>query len=98
MIPTVSRDNQCKLVEDFMKTIITNPNIVGAVWFQWEDIPTTGRYDKADSGVGLISIADRPHYKLVETFRKISEKMYNMRLKTKINKDAKASSDDRNWL
>lgn len=97
MIPTVSRDNQCKLVEDFMKTIITNPNIVGAVWFQWEDIPTTGRYDKADSGVGLISIADRPHYKLVETFRKISEKMYNMRFNTKIDKNAKSLKDDRNW-
>ena len=96
MIPSRTRAGQCELVEAFLKSALENPNIIGADWFEWVDIATTGRFDKADSGVGFHDIADTPHYPLVETFRKISENMYAMRLDSK-GEGARDADDDRNW-
>ena len=96
MIPSRTRAGQCELVEAFLKSALENPNIIGADWFEWVDIATTGRFDKADSGVGFLDIADTPHYPLVETFRKISENMYAMRLDSK-GEGARDADDDRNW-
>ena len=96
MIPSRTREGQCALAEAFLKSALENPNIIGADWFEWVDIATTGRFDKADSGVGFLDIADTPHYPLVETFRRISENMYETRLDSK-GEGARDADDDRNW-
>ena len=46
--------------------------------------------------MGCLDIAATPHYPLVETFRKISENMYAMRLDSK-GEGARDADDDRNW-
>ena len=96
MIPSRTRQRQCEMAESFLMSAINNPNIAGADWFEWTDIATTGRFDKADSGVGFLDIADTPHYPLIETFRRISSEMYALRLNSN-GEGKKDFSDDRNW-
>ena len=78
------------------------------MWFEWTDLSATGRYDRADSGIGIIDMADTdsgigiidmadtPHYELVETFRNFSSGMYKERLNAKSGY-GKGATDDRNW-
>ncbi len=96
MIPAYTRDIQCKYTKDFILTAIKNPCVVGANWFIWVDIPLTGRFDKADSGVGILDIADTPHYKLVEIFRDTAINMYDIRLNSK-DEGVASRNEDRNW-
>ncbi len=98
MIAVGSTENQAKYTKEFMKSCLNNPNVAGAVWFEWTDLPTTGRYDTADSGIGIIDIADTPNYPLVEAFRDISKSMYKERLNSKTKYDTKSSQENRNWL
>ncbi len=96
MIPSGTTEMQVKYASEFLKSAVNNPAVAGAVWFEWLDLSATGRYDKADSGIGIIDMADTPHYELVEMFRKFSEDMYNLRINSK-SSYGKGASDDRNW-
>ena len=81
---------------EFLKSAARNPEVAGVVWFEWTDLSATGRYDRADSGIGIIDMADTPHYELVETFRNFSSGMYKERLNAKSGY-GKGATDDRNW-
>lgn len=96
MIPTGTSEKQAECTAEFLKSAVNNPSVAGVVWFEWTDLSATGRYDRADSGIGIIDMADTPHYGLVETFRKFSESMYIQRLESN-SSYGKGASDDRNW-
>lgn len=96
MVPVGTSQNQAICTYEFMKSAANNPAVAGVDWYSWIDLPLTGRYDKADSGIGLIDIADTPRYKLIGTFKKFSEEVYKMRLESKASY-GKGAQDDRNY-
>ncbi len=96
MIPSGTSEKQAEYTREFLKSAARNPGVAGAVWFEWADLSATGRYDRADSGIGIIDMADTPHYELVETFRNFSSGMYKDRLNSKSGY-GKGATDDRNW-
>jgi hypothetical protein len=67
----------------YINDALTNPLIIGAHWFQWQDQPMTGREDGEAFGFGLLDICDTPHYTTVKAFHKLSKQMYKKRLTNK---------------
>ncbi len=72
--------NQADLMRTYFNEALRHPDIVGAHWFAWADQPVTGRRDGENFGVGLVSIVDRPHQRLVQTLRDIADSAYRIRL------------------
>lgn len=42
----------------FVRAAASDPNLVGAHWFQWVDEPVSGRFDGEDYNIGLVDVTD----------------------------------------
>ncbi len=73
-------EDQTALFNHFLGGVLRHPNFVGACWFTYSDQPTTGRADGENASFGVVDICDTPHFDLIKTFRKMSDKMYKIRL------------------
>lgn len=64
----------------FVKEALENPQVVGTHWFQFNDMPYTGRnLNGANAQVGFVDICDNPYPETVEAARKIGSQMYEIR-------------------
>ena len=72
---------------DYMKSVIDNPYMVGAHWFQYIDSPITGRaHDGENYNVGFVTQADVPYPNLVEAAKKLHTELYKLKY-GELNKD-----------
>ncbi len=67
----------------YMISAIENPNIVGAHWFQWQDMFITGRGDGANATCGFVSVTDNPDYALADACREVASELYKIRAAAK---------------
>ena len=67
----------------YMISAIENPNIVGAHWFQWQDMFVTGRGDGANATCGFVSVIDNPDYALADACREVASELYKIRAQAK---------------
>lgn len=67
----------------YMISAIENPNIVGAHWFQWQDMFVTGRGDGANATCGFVSVTDNPDYALADACREVASELYKIRAEAK---------------
>ncbi len=75
-----SQDDRVKNVTGMLAKAVTEPNCVGAILYCYNDQPVTGRYtDYENSGLGLVDVADTPHYEIVNAIRNFSRSMYQTR-------------------
>lgn len=82
--PCATMGERMEKYNTYVASAVENPIIVGAHWFQYFDQPVTGRSgDGENYSVGFVDIADTPIYEAAEAARKISERMYDMRLSGK---------------
>ncbi len=65
--------------ENFVKSCLNNPYIVGAHYFQFLDQPTVGRGDGENFSCGFLNICDRPYEEMVNASREIGKEFYQMR-------------------
>jgi hypothetical protein len=72
--------NQADLLRAYMQDALRRPDVVGAHWFAWADQPVTGRGDGENFGIGLVSIVDRPHEKLIESLKQSAASVPEIRL------------------
>lgn len=79
--PRVTVEARKKAFENYAISAFENPNVVGAHWFQWFDLCTAGRFNAANYAIGFVDICDTPDYVIVKAARKLSQKMYKLRLK-----------------
>jgi agarase len=69
-----------RMWQDYMKTVIDNPYMVGAHWFQYIDSPITGRaHDGENYNVGFVSTTDIPYVELVEASKDLHQTLYQRR-------------------
>ena len=73
--------HSARLLERFVDDCLSNPQIVGAHWFQYTDQPLSGRGDGENYRVGLVNIADVPYAPLIQSSRALGERMYETRSK-----------------
>ncbi|WP_017446953.1 beta-galactosidase [Gayadomonas joobiniege] len=66
--------------QDYLNSVLDNPYLVGAHWFQYIDSPLTGRaYDGENYNVGFVSVTDIPYRPLVEAAKEINTNLYSQR-------------------
>ena len=72
------------LNNSYVKKALKNGDIIGVHWFRWADQITVGRQNDGENfGCGMVDICDTPVYDFVMSVRKLSEKMYKVRLSEK---------------
>ena len=82
LIHASDQQDRGKMYKDYMKSVIDNPNFVGAHWFQYMDSPITGRaYDGENYNVGFVNVTDTPYKPLVNAATEINMDMYERRYK-----------------
>ena len=64
----------------YMDSVVENPHLVGAHWFQYIDSPLTGRsYDGENYNVGFVRVTDVPYQDLVDASKNFHRTLYSNR-------------------
>ena len=59
-VPVDTQSERADFYEEYVKTFLAQPFIVGYHWFQYADQPAEGRFDGENSNFGLVTINDEP--------------------------------------
>lgn len=82
LIHAADQEDRGVMYKDYMRSVIDNPNFIGAHWFQYMDSPITGRaYDGENYNVGFINVTDTPYKPIVKAATEINAEMYERRFK-----------------
>ncbi|MGJ8682558.1 beta-galactosidase [Paraglaciecola sp.] len=69
--------DRARMYEEYMQSVIQNPYLVGAHWFQYTDSPITGRaYDGENYNVGFVSVTDTPYKEMVDAAKRFNGSLY----------------------
>jgi len=74
-----NQEHRGELYQNYIEGALTNPQIVGAHWFQYIDEATSGREDGENYNVGFVSITDTPYSELIDSARKVTYPLYTIR-------------------
>lgn len=83
MLEVPNAKEAAEAYKKYMISAIENPNIVGAHWFQWQDMFVTGRGDGANATCGFVSVTDNPDYALADACREVASELYKIRAAAK---------------
>ena len=72
-------EDQITMFNHFMESALKHPSFIGACWFTYADQETTGRPDGENAAFGVVDVCDTPHYDLIDAFRNMSQKMFDIR-------------------
>jgi hypothetical protein len=66
----------------YLSSALADPHFVGTQWFQFADMPISGRvFDGQNEEMGVVDICDTPYPELVGALRQVGARMYADRLK-----------------
>ena len=67
-------------LERLFGEILSNPRLIGAAWYCYQDQTVTGRDSKGECyPFGFVDITDTPYEEMTAASRKVSETMYAVR-------------------
>lgn len=82
LVIAADQTDRAKMYENYMNSVIDNPYMVGAHWFQYIDDPVTGRaYDGENYNVGWVSNTDIPYQPMVDAAKRVNKSLYQRRSK-----------------
>ncbi|MCM2679764.1 beta-galactosidase [Echinimonas agarilytica] len=80
IIHAPNQKTRADMYETYMDTVIDNPYLVGAHWFQYIDSPITGRaHDGENYNVGFVTTTDIPYPHLIKSAKKVHQSLYQRR-------------------
>lgn len=72
--------DRARLYTTYMHSVLDNPYLIGAHWFQYLDSPITGRaYDGENYNIGFVDIADVPYAPMVKAAKEFNAQIYTRR-------------------
>lgn len=75
-----SQEHRAQLYEDYVRSALRNPQIVGTHWFKFRDQCTSGRQlDGENYQIGFVDICDTVYPEIVAAARRVGEDMYGYR-------------------
>lgn len=80
-LPTDDQTERAAAFENYLRTALRHPAIVGAHWFQYRDQPATGRFDGENANIGFIDICDQPYPEMVAAARRLGADLYAFRFR-----------------
>jgi hypothetical protein len=81
LVATESQEKRAEAYENYVRSALEHPQIIGTHWFQYGDQATTGRGDGENYQIGLLSITDTPYSETIDAVRRIGYSLYEIRLK-----------------
>ncbi|MDR0335853.1 MAG: hypothetical protein LBI18_02065 [Planctomycetaceae bacterium] len=81
LVPTESQDKRAEAYENYVRSALEHPQIIGTHWFQYGDQATTGRGDGENYQIGLLSVTDTPYPETIDAVRRVGYSLYEIRLK-----------------
>ena len=78
-----NQEHKGQCYENYVRSALENPCIIGTNWHQFSDQATTGRFDGESFQVGMTDICDTPYPEMVNHIRAIGYSMYEIRMNAK---------------
>jgi hypothetical protein len=80
LIGVADQEARGRAYQEYLRSVLAHPLLVGAHWFQYSDQAATGRpMDGENGNVGFVSITDTPYPELIAAAREIHGQMYGLR-------------------
>lgn len=80
-IPRKNQTARAASLRDYVEGCLKDLQIVGCLWFQYADEPTTGRVlDGENCQIGFVDTADTPYEETIAASRAIAETLYSRRM------------------
>ncbi len=80
LVKAADQEDRARMYTNYMNTVIDNPYLVGAHWFQYIDSPITGRaYDGENYNVGFVRVTDTPYEPMVNAAKAMNKNLYTRR-------------------
>jgi len=80
LVIAADQEDRGRMYQEYMTTVLDNPYMVGAHWFQYVDDAPTGRaYDGENYNVGWVTNTDIPYPDMVEAARSFNYGLYQRR-------------------
>lgn len=80
LVRATNQQTRGQAYQQYLRSALRNPLVVGVHWFQYADQPISGRPDGENFQAGLIDITDRPHVEFTDAVREIGDRIYSERL------------------
>ncbi|MEP1445172.1 MAG: agarase [Paraglaciecola sp.] len=85
LVQAANQDDRAQMYTEYMQSVASHPNMVGAHWFQYVDSPITGRaFDGENYNVGFVSVTDIPYQPMVDAAKAFNRSIYPKRFSKKI--------------
>ncbi|MDR2705300.1 MAG: beta-galactosidase [Planctomycetaceae bacterium] len=81
VVPTESQEKRAEAYENYVRSALEHPQVIGTHWFQYSDQATTGRGDGENYQIGLLSVTDTPYPETIDAVRRVGYSLYEIRLK-----------------
>ena len=80
LVHASNQKDRAKMWSDYAYSVIDNPYLVGAHWFQYLDSPISGRaHDGENYNVGFVSNTDIPYPEMIKMAKEINSGLYKRR-------------------
>ncbi|MFD1315176.1 agarase [Namhaeicola litoreus] len=80
LVHAMNQEDRANMWADYAYSVIDNPYLVGAHWFQYLDSPITGRaHDGENYNVGFVSNTDIPYPEMIKKAKEINSGLYTRR-------------------
>lgn len=84
LIMATDQTDRARLYTQYVDSVLANPYLVGAHWFQYIDSPVTGRsYDGENYNIGFVSTTDVPYPPMIDAAKAVNKRIYTDRYKNK---------------
>ena len=87
LCPRPNQEERARAYENYVKSALSNPWIVGAHWFEYQDEATTGRFDGENYQIGFVDVCDNPYPETIAAARRVGANLYKLRKETALSTD-----------
>jgi hypothetical protein len=80
LVAAPDQATRAAMYQDYLRTVIDHPALVGCHWFQYVDQPLTGRaLDGENYNVGFVTVTDTPYPEMVAAAKAVHAEAYSRR-------------------
>lgn len=85
LITCKNQTDRGKACFNYLKTVYSYPNMVGAHYFEYNDQPLLGRFDGEAMPHGLIDVCNQPKDECIAYFTRINNLIYDIACGTEVD-------------
>ena len=80
LVPAEDQADRARMYQDYVRSVVDHPLMVGCHYFKYADEPLTGRPgDGENYNIGLVSVTDTPYPELIEAAKAVLAEAYQRR-------------------